>query len=308
MDWQNERYVRLYVRRTIDDALLSWQARALWKELLTQFDRAGVIQVGPHGIRGIAALVDWPLEEIERALPQLVADGRLEDHGSYLVAPNFEEAQEARQSDRQRQAEARARRRELARAEVVRAVERGPEGNFVTKRDSEVDVDPEGNSVTKRDGVSQNVTECHETVHNRHTVSHGVTLSQLSQPSQPSLALVVDQPGPRGRKQFDLEKLYRDYPKKRGKQVGLDKLKDKIKTDDDYERVESAVLAMAMAWKGRSTEFCPDFSTFVNQRRWLDDELPLPKHGDNRDRSRPSTKEELDADTGYIPFDEEEAK
>jgi len=155
VDGENERYVRLYVRRTVDDALLPWKSRALWKELLPKFDRAGVID-NAHGCRGIAALVEWPVEVVEEALPPLLADGRVEQIGDHLIAPNYLEANEATQSDKQRQAECRARRRDVARMQSI---------------------------VTNRDSKSQNVTECHKT-------SGSVTSGHaVSQPVTPSLAV-----------------------------------------------------------------------------------------------------------------------
>lgn len=114
MDWANERYVRVYTRDTVDWSLLSWQARALWLMLLRKVDRAGVIQLGRHGVRGIAVLVGMPFEVTEQALAELVKDGCLELRGEWLVAPNFIEAQEADQTDAQRAREYRARRRDRA--------------------------------------------------------------------------------------------------------------------------------------------------------------------------------------------------
>lgn len=102
MDWANESYVRMYTRRTIGDQLLSWQARALWHEMLREFDRAGVIEVGAHGARGLAVAVRMPADVVEAALEELVRDGRLELRGDWLFAPNFYPAQTAERSQKQR--------------------------------------------------------------------------------------------------------------------------------------------------------------------------------------------------------------
>jgi len=153
VDWENERYVRVYVRDSADDMILSWQARALWSELLRKFDRSGVLDMGKHGLRALSALVRMPADVVTDAAAELVADGRIEiSESGRVVAPNFMNAQEAKQSDKMRQAESRARRRE----------------------------------------VSRNVTECHDVsqpVTDGHTVSHGVTPS-LAEPTvaKPSLA------------------------------------------------------------------------------------------------------------------------
>ena len=145
MDWSNERYVRLYVRETVGDVALSWQARAIWKEILPKCDRAGVIGLGRHGLRGLAGLIRIPREIVEEYFQELIEDGRVRITGQYLIVPNYIEAQEATQSDRQRAAESRSRRREKALLGEI---------------------------------LSQNVTENHETnpgVTFSHSVSHDVT-------------------------------------------------------------------------------------------------------------------------------------
>lgn len=133
MDWSNENYVRVYTRETEDDLVLSWEARALWKEMLCKFDRAGFLPL-KRGRAGLAALIRWPVEAIERAAPELVADGRVRELETGFFAPNFLEAQEAKSSDKQRKREERERRRAHAAS-----------GQDVTKRDA---------TVTIRDGLS----------------------------------------------------------------------------------------------------------------------------------------------------------
>lgn len=115
MDWANENFVKVFTRETEDDLLLSWQARAVWKEMLTKFDRAGVIQL-KRGRTGLAALVRYPLEVIDLAIPELVADGRVRELPTGYFAPNFMEAQEATASDAQRKRESREKRRARAAA------------------------------------------------------------------------------------------------------------------------------------------------------------------------------------------------
>ncbi len=167
MDWENERYVRSYTRETVDDIALSWEARALWDRLLLRFDRAGVLEIGRHGWKGLAGLVRMPPSVVERAGFELLEDGRVEVRGTSLIAPNFIDAQEAKQSDKLRQRESRARRRDQARAKNLGFFPADPN---VTKRD-----DKSHGVSTKRDVPSQNVTTSH-------TRSHGVTPS-LAVPS-----------------------------------------------------------------------------------------------------------------------------
>lgn len=145
MDWSNEPYVKVYTRETDDDLTLSWEAMAIWNQMLKRFDRAGVIET-KRGPRGLAAIVKIPAAVVERALPELLSDGRLREVPVGYLAPNFLPAQEARKSDRMRQRESRERR-----------------------RDSSLSSEMPDRPVTKRDEKPENVTS-------GHTASHDVTL------------------------------------------------------------------------------------------------------------------------------------
>lgn len=247
MDWENERYVRVYVRDTVDDAVLSWEALALWNQMLRKMDRSGVIDVGRHGAMGLAALVRIPLHVVEPALLELIGDGRIvvNPNTNQILAPNYMHAQEARQSDKLRQAESRARRRDLSQ------------------------------NVTERHELSQPVTPCH-------TVS--------PQPSLPVLSLALSCSPEGEREQFkpvpeertevtrsSLESVYAKYPRKKGKAPGLKKAQRLIRTRDVFARYQACVEWMADAWAGADLEFCPYFSTFINEERWNDEEWPSPK-------------------------------
>jgi hypothetical protein len=109
MDWSNEPYVRVYTRETDDDLALSWEAMALWNQLMKRFDRSGYIETR-RGARGIAAITRIPLQVVERVLAELIEDGRLVAVEGGFVAPNYIAAQEASKSDRQRQKDSRDRR------------------------------------------------------------------------------------------------------------------------------------------------------------------------------------------------------
>lgn len=151
VDWSNEEYVRLYTRETADDLELGWEALALWRAMLTKFDRAGLIRAR-NGWRSVAALVRMPVDVVERVGPDLLTDGRVRKVDDGFYAPNFTEAQTATKSDKARQRESRDRRREQA------------ESQFVTKRDTE----------------SRNVTESHAASHvvtSGHAASQNVTLA-----------------------------------------------------------------------------------------------------------------------------------
>ncbi len=80
---------------------------------------------------------------------------------------------------------------------------------------------------------------------------------------------------------FDFELAYQSYPRKQGKKDGLAKLAKTVKTQADYDALLLACRRMGEEWAGKDTEFCPHFSTFVNQERWRDGQLPFPKGAGN---------------------------
>jgi hypothetical protein len=98
MNWEQERYVRVYTRDTGDWLSLSFDAQAVWLMMLRKFDRGGRIQVGRGGRRMLAAVLGHPAqqERVDAALTELIADGCvvLEPHGAHLHAPRFREAQD----------------------------------------------------------------------------------------------------------------------------------------------------------------------------------------------------------------------
>ena len=172
MRWEEERYVRVYTRDTTEWSMLSWEARALFVEVLRKVDRAGTLNMGRHGLRGLAALIRYPAQVVERAMPELLDDGCIVIEGSALTVPNYVIAQEAKKSDA-------ARKREQRERDVVAASLPAPEP---------------GHQVTNRDTESQCVTESHERSR-AVTPSHG--RSRLVTPSlaEPSLAEPSHPPG-----------------------------------------------------------------------------------------------------------------
>ena len=115
MAWSNERYVRIYTRDTAAMLLIEWDERALFWELLRRVDRAGVLQLDGFGAEGLAAHLRCPADVAARALAAWVRVGLLEDHGDKLLVPSHLDAQEARQSDTERQRASRERRRSTTR-------------------------------------------------------------------------------------------------------------------------------------------------------------------------------------------------
>lgn len=109
LDWTNERYVRAYTRDTGKWLRLSWQARALFWELLRKADRSGVIEA--TCAEDVAVLIRWPDDTVTAALPELLADGCVtECDGGFLIR-NYLEAQETPISNAQRLRDLRERRK-----------------------------------------------------------------------------------------------------------------------------------------------------------------------------------------------------
>jgi hypothetical protein len=228
-----------------------------------------------------------PAEVVAEHLPELLEDGRIELHASdedqgYLVAPNFMEAQETPQSDKQRSKESRARRRDRARAEQI-----------VTNRDG---------GDTKRDAGD---TKRDPSVTRRHAASRGVTPDQTD-PAQTDLALAspdrsssaAPEGAPEGGNGYDFESLYQLWPRKVAKKEALKACGNKVTTRQSYEALRAAVEEMARLWRGASKEakqYCPYMSTFVNGERWTDEELPRPKSKGSNGYADPSSDEELAA-------------
>jgi hypothetical protein len=158
MDWSNERYVRLYTRDSLTWKLWPWQSRAIFCALLRKVDRAGVLDVGDHDpALGVAAVTEIPPDVVGDFLPPLLSSGAVTAHAGQVAIPGYLAAQEAVYSDKQRQAESRARRRAKA--------------------------------VTKRDKKDEFVTD-------RHAPSHGVTpyrtVPELTEPESISLLPTVE--------------------------------------------------------------------------------------------------------------------
>ena len=177
MNFDDERFVKIYPRNTTNWKLLGWEGRCVLMMLLREVDRAGCLDI-EGGMEGLALLLDLPPDVTVRGFVACVKRGSVVQNGNLAIIPNFVRAQDARQTDRVRQAESRARRREVAMSQTVTNVTR---------------------TVTDCDQPSHAVTPSH-------TESHDVTLrldqnrseqTNLScakpDQSQPELALVPQQ-------------------------------------------------------------------------------------------------------------------
>ena len=112
MNWSDERYVRLFTRDTVTWLSWRWETRAVFALLLRKVDRSGVLDTGRlEKPRALALTLQMPVEVCEVALRELEESGTVVVSGSSVALPNFMAAQEAAQSDAQRQRDLRERRR-----------------------------------------------------------------------------------------------------------------------------------------------------------------------------------------------------
>lgn len=173
MRWEDERYVRVYTRDTVDWLALSFDAQALFLLLLRKVDRAGLLDLGRAGKRGVAVAVGHPRDwsRLEPALEELLADGcvRLTEDGGRLLVPNFLTAQEAKASDRARQQKSRETARDVA--AMQNASPRDESSHGVT--DSHVS----GQSITPSHAASRDVTP------SRAVLSHAVSVTATQGPA-----------------------------------------------------------------------------------------------------------------------------
>jgi hypothetical protein len=111
LNFEDEDYRRLYVRRTVTSKRLGWEGRAVRNEMLTEFDRAGVWEFTDDAAADIADLVDLPLEVVQAGLTRLLATKTWVMGDGKIVWPSYVEGQNCVRSDRLRQQESRDRRR-----------------------------------------------------------------------------------------------------------------------------------------------------------------------------------------------------
>jgi hypothetical protein len=110
MNFEDESYVRLYTRDTSTWLRLGFEGQAVLVFLIRKLDRSGVLDGIEEPATDVALVTGVPLAIVEVGLPRLLERGVLTLRGTQLVMPNYVQAQNARQSDRVRKLESRARR------------------------------------------------------------------------------------------------------------------------------------------------------------------------------------------------------
>lgn len=144
MKWEDERWVKLYTRDSVTWRRWGWMGQCVFLQLLRKVDHYGRIDLddGLEPWEAVMLASDGMPEDVCRGgIDALIRTGTLAVGAKSMVLVNYQEAQLARTSDKERKR--RQREKERADREQVQ-------------------------SVTKRDHASQNVTDSH-------TASHGVT-------------------------------------------------------------------------------------------------------------------------------------
>ena len=99
---------------------------------------------------------------------------------------------------------------------------------------------------------------------------------ERSSASQPSLLPCEQEVQATG---FDFEAVYQRYPRKQGKAEGMAWLRRHLTEPGDYAALTRACEQLERSWSAAPAEerqYLPHWSTFVRQRRWLE-ELPEPR-------------------------------
>lgn len=146
MNFDDEPYVRLYVRDTKTWLRLEFEGQCVLMFLLRKLDKAGVLDGMDDLVSDVALVTRVPEAIVAIGMPRLLKWGVFQHVGDRLIMPNYIEAQNAIRTDKARQRDMREKR--LAQARLV------------TPRDG---------AVTPRDETSREPTPANDS-------SHGVTL------------------------------------------------------------------------------------------------------------------------------------
>jgi hypothetical protein len=112
VNWSEEKYVKLFTRDTPTWRSWPWQARATAPLLMRALEGEGSLSVGRLDVnRAVAVTVNLPEEVVAPGLAAMLDDGTLALNDGRLWWPKFEEAQESRKSDAQKQRDYRDRKR-----------------------------------------------------------------------------------------------------------------------------------------------------------------------------------------------------
>jgi len=159
LDWQSERYVRLYCRDTATWQRLGFAGQCILMQLLRVLDKDGRVSLGgSEPWRFAAELFDAPEGIAREGMAALLQLGVVEPRDQGLLVPNFQAAQAAAKSGAQRMREYRERQRDTALRNVT---EQGSQAPTYTPSNGCHDVTNRNDPlrrVTPRDAGLRNVT------------------------------------------------------------------------------------------------------------------------------------------------------
>ena len=252
MRWEDEHWVKLYTRDTLDWQSLGWEAHAVWFEVFRKLDTAGVLDLGKHGPKGFSVAIGMPFDVLDRGLRALLEDGCLVLNGNLLVMKNYVEAQEARKSDRLRQRDSRTHARDAAMSQ---------------------NVTPRGGQVTPRDEMSRGLNGCH--------VSSATSAEERRGEEKRSEEIPPTPHGGKARMEYsdsfsaawklyvrgedkagafrEWQRVAKEFP---GNELGL------------LDRITSALAWQIPSWKATDREFPKHqvyFVRYLSHRRWEDE-------------------------------------
>lgn len=120
MDWSNEPWIKLYLRKTTSYLLAPWQSKVIRDPILRELNRAGVFDISGHSVNeALAVATMLPIELFEVGLPPLIANGTFEVRHNFLVMPKYLEAQRSRKTSAQKQRDYRESIRDKSNANVT---------------------------------------------------------------------------------------------------------------------------------------------------------------------------------------------
>lgn len=118
MNWDDEKYVRIFIRETPNWIRAPWEYRVVVRAIMTKLDRTGAIELGVVGEEGwdtLAELIRLPVKITEtgmsHALKIKTFVTRDRDDVTVLVMPGFQPAQDFAKTNAERAREYRERKR-----------------------------------------------------------------------------------------------------------------------------------------------------------------------------------------------------
>lgn len=175
MNWSEEFWIKLYRRASPSFLSMTWQARGLFRLVITEVDPLGRLELGKMGLKAVAVSVRAPWVEIQPYVQECIDDGclALSEDGRTLSCPNFVEAQEAAQSGKARSASYRAKHKARDASATNRCADETECGDSAT-----------GGNATQRDETARNDQSRSEQTRSDPTPTELVGTAEAAPPSR----------------------------------------------------------------------------------------------------------------------------